>query len=463
MPELTIHRTPKQKQFCEAEQYEVLFGGAAGGGKSYGQLIDALLYAIRYKGSKQLILRRTYKDLERSIIDVHLGLYPKKPGYRYNASSHKGTFDNGSTIEFGYCDAESDWMQYQGAEYDVVRFDELTHFTETQYLKISSRVRGANNFPKHVKSSTNPGGPGHQWVKARFIDPAPPETAFDSEIKGLQRIFIPSMATDNTYLMALDPLYIERLKQLPDEERKAMLYGEWDLYAGQYFPEFKRTTHVVEPFAIPDNWRRYYTMDYGLDMYAAFLIAVDEAGNAYVYREIYEKDLIVSASIERAQDHFREMFDNKDYFTFLAPPDLWNRRQENGKSVVDYWYDKGIALTKTSNDRINGWACVKEFLALRKNEFGEMVPKLKVFSNCTNLIRTLPALQHDDRNPNDVADKPHELTHAPDALRGFCIYWINPAEKKRTVAKWAQDQWDDYYAASDAEQQRMIKMWGDPF
>lgn len=148
--------THRQKQFINATQTRVLFGGAAGGGKSYGQLLDALRYAIIYPGSKQLILRRTFPDLDRSIIRVSLGMFPKDI-YSYNASSHTGKFKNGSIIDFGYCANENDVYQYQGAEYDTIRFDELTHFTESQYIYLISRLRGANNFPKQIKASTNPG------------------------------------------------------------------------------------------------------------------------------------------------------------------------------------------------------------------------------------------------------------------------------------------------------------------
>lgn len=163
---ISLSVTKKQKDFIDAEESEVLFGGAAGGGKSYGQTVDALLFALKYPGSKQLILRRTFAELEKSLIRLALSLYPRAI-YSFNASNHTGKFKNGSIIDFGYCLGEGDVFQYQSAEYDVIRFDELTHFTESQYVYLISRVRGANNFPKQVKSSTNPGGIGHGWVKAR--------------------------------------------------------------------------------------------------------------------------------------------------------------------------------------------------------------------------------------------------------------------------------------------------------
>ena len=287
--ELTI--TPKQRDFLEADADEVLFGGAAGGGKSYGQLVDALLYALRYPGSKQLILRRTFPDLERSLILTSLELYPKEAA-SYNSSVHRWTFQNGSRIEFGYCDKEKDVYRYQGAEYDTIRFDELTHFTESMYLYLISRLRGANSYPKQIKSSTNPGGVGHAWVKARFIDLGPAGQVHKTP-EGT-RLFLPSRVEDNRFLMEKDPGYLRRLQNLSEKDQKALLYGDWDIFEGQFFTEWDRRLHVVKPFCIPRVWRRYFAMDYGLDMLAGYWIALDPQGRAYVYREVYEPDLIVS-------------------------------------------------------------------------------------------------------------------------------------------------------------------------
>ena len=186
---LNLSVTKKQRKFIRAEQAEVLFGGAAGGGKSYGQIVDALLFALTYPKSKQLVLRRSFAELEKSLIRTSLALYPREI-YSFNSSSHTGKFKNGSIIDFGYCATENDVYQYQSAEYDVIRFDELTHFTEVQYLYLISRVRGANSYPKQIKSSTNPGGVGHSWVKKRFIDPSEFNTPFVGD-DGMERIFIP--------------------------------------------------------------------------------------------------------------------------------------------------------------------------------------------------------------------------------------------------------------------------------
>lgn len=405
--------TPKQKSFIDSTADEVLFGGAAGGGKSYAQVIDALIYAVKYPGSKQLILRRTYPELDKSIIRTTLSLYPKSI-YRYVSSSHTGQFVNGSIIDFGYCDNETDIYRYQSAEFDVIRFDELTHFTKEMYIYLISRLRGVNGYPKQMKSTTNPGGIGHKWVKDRFIDIGSPNTAHT--VNGSTRVFIPSLVSDNTFLMAKDKHYIKRLENLSEKDRKALLYGQWDIFEGRYFNEWNRDIHLVQPFEIPPHWKRYAAMDYGLDMLAVYFIAVDTAGNAYVYNEIYQSDLIISAAAQLIKSYMREPLQ-----AFYAPPDLWNRRQDSGQSVAGIFAQHGILLTKSVNDRQTGWYAVKEYLHVYSDETGAPSSKLKIFSTCTNLIRTLPALVHDSRNVNDVSSTPHEYTHGPDALRYFCV------------------------------------------
>ena len=404
---MEIKITPRQREFINATSGEVLFGGAAGGGKSYGQIVDAFLFAIKYPGSKQLILRRTLPELEKSLIRSELELYPREL-FTYKSSKHEGCFKNGSVLDFGYCDAENDVYRYQSAEYDVIRFDELTHFTEQMYVYLISRVRGANAYPKQIKSATNPGGIGHSWVKARFIDIG------ESGKEHAGRIFIPSRVTDNSFLMKADPGYITRLEKLSKKDREALLFGNWDIFDGQYFTEWNREIHVVRPFEIPKEWRRYFVMDYGLDMLAGYWIAVDTYGRAYVYREIYESGLIISEAARKIAAATGEKL-----YANIAPPDLWNRRQDTGKSAAEIFAENGVPLIAAKNDRVQGWYNLKEWLRPFRDETGAMCASLRIFSNCKNLIRTLPALTVDSRNPNDTARTPHELTHAPDAIRYF--------------------------------------------
>ena len=441
---MDLEITEKQELFIESTAFETFFGGAAGGGKSYGQLVDAFLYALQYPKSKQIIFRRTYPDLERSIIRVSLELYPRTAA-SYNTSKHTWTFKNGSILDFGYIDNEKDVYKYQSAEYDVIRFDELTHFTEYMYVYMISRCRGANPYPKALKSSGNPGGVGHTWVKARFIDIGEPNKEHECKLTEENntistRIFIPSLVQDNIFLLENDPGYVERLDNLPEKERRALKFGDWDIFDGQFFTEFNRNIHVIPPFEIPKDWRIIRARDYGLDMLACYWIALDWNMNAYVYKELYQSDLIVSDAAEKINS-----LTNEKIYMDIAPPDLWNRNRDTGKSAADIYAEYGQYLTKANNDRVNGWLNVHEWLKVIDDEQGQKTAKLHIFSNCTELIRTLPALQHDDKNPNDVANEPHEITHAPDALRYFCITW-QVAPKKVNILENPQ-----YYTPTELE------------
>ena len=435
---MKISITKKQEKFIKSDAFETLFGGAAGGGKSYGQLVDALLYALKYPKSKQIIFRSTFADLEKSLIRVSLDIYPLSIA-DYNSSKHTWKFNNGSIIDFGYIQYEKDVYQYQSAEYDVIRFDELTHFTEFMYTYMISRCRGANPYPKRIKSSTNPGGVGHSWVKERFIDIGEPNAIHTCKLETgeeVTRIFIPSLVTDNKFMLEYDPDYIKRLDALPEKERKALKYGDWDIYDGMFFPEFKRRIHVIEPFQIPEHWNRYIAMDYGLDMFAVLFIAIDTKGKAYVYNEIHKPNLIVS----EARQTLKSIMRHYKYKYIYAPPDLWNRNRDTGKSTAELFWEGGIDLTKASNNRIAGWLNVKEWLKVRKvrnEQTGELYEDsdLKIFGNCVNLIKYLPQLQHDEKEPNDVATEPHEPTHITDALRYFCVSRTAPTKEIKNVEK----------------------------
>ena len=447
---LSLSVTQKQKRFLDATEAEVLFGGAAGGGKSFGQMVDALIFAVKYPTSRQLILRRTFSELDKSLIRLSLSLYPKEI-YTHNSSSHTGKFKNGSFIDFGYCATENDVYQYQSAEYDVIRFDELTHFTESQYIYLISRVRGANSFPKQVKSTTNPGGVGHTWVKRRFVDPAPPDKSFVGD-DGMKRIFIPSLLDDNRFLTARDPHYRDRLLALPERERRALLLGDWNIFEGQYFSEFLASQHVITPFEIPNSWRKYRTLDYGLDRLAVLWIAVAPDGCAYVYREYCESGLPISRAAAAINERTPK---DEDIYATLAPPDLWNRGQESGRSKATIFAEYGVAFTKTSNDRESGWLAVKELL---------IGNRLKIFSHCTEIISTLPALTVDKLRPTDCSTEPHEITHAPDALRGFAVFYARPAEELMRLRRgsWTADMWEDYVTADEEGKKYLKTKYGEP-
>lgn len=434
---ITITPNKKQMEFFKARARFIAYGGARGGGKSWSVRKKAMLMAVRYGGIRILIVRRTFPELRENHI---LPLRSELRGIAsYKESEKAFSFPNGSRVVFGYCATENDVLQYQGQEYDVVFIDEATQFTEYQFNTLTACIRGANAFPKRMYLTCNPGGVGHAWVKRLFID---------RDFRGSERpedyVFIAAKVTDNPALMERDPGYVRMLQNLPHGLREAWLDGSWDVFAGQYFTEWDWEVHVVEPFQPPEWWRWYVTMDYGLDMLAAYLIAVDEQGTAYVVREVYRGRDLGSGHdgliISEAAEAVKELAEGVKVYEWLAPPDLWNRRQETGKSVADIFAEHGVYLTRTSNDRVAGWLAVKEWLQVFRDETGEKSAKLRMFRGCANLIRCLPQLQYDEKNPSDCANEPHELTHGPDAIRGFCVYWTTksngepraPARKKLT-------------------------------
>lgn len=240
---------------------------------------------------------------------------------------------------------------------------------------------------------------------------------------------------------------------------------------GSFFPEFDYHLHTCEPFNIPSDWTVYNTMDYGLDMFAHYKIAVDNEGICYVFHEIYESNLIISdaaGKVKNAETVEQDDGTAVDWYkpkTRLAPPDLWNRSQESGKSRALMFYENGLELTKSNNDRHAGWLAIKELLKVTTAADGTKHTKLQIFRTCTNLIRTLQLILIDEKDVEDCAKEPHELTHAPDALRYFAIYWVYPTEsvENKKKVKYRPDQWEDYYnARTEAERQAIIKRYGEP-
>ena len=422
---------PKQKEFCLATNKYICYGGARGGGKSHVSRIKMCLLALNYSGIQILLLRRTLAELrENHVLQLQKLL---KDIAIYKESTKEFLFPNGSRIKLGYCDNEKDVLQYQGQAYEVIVLEEATHFTEFQFQTLTESNRMSGNmkepFNPRMYFTCNPGGVGHLWVKRLFIDRDYTPTENPDDYK-----FIPSLVFENKYIMEHDPNYVKVLENLPEDRKQAMLYGNWDVFDGQFFREFKRSVHVIEPFQMPEHWNRYIAIDYGLDMFAVLFIAIDTKGKAYVYNEIHKSNLIVSEAVQTLKSYMRQ---NK-YKYIYAPPDLWNRNRDTGKSTAELFYEGGVDLTKASNNRIAGWLNVKEWLRVKKvrhEQTGDLYEDsdLKIFSNCLNLIKYLPQLQHDEKEPNDVATEPHEPTHITDALRYFCVSRTAPT--KETINK----------------------------
>lgn len=418
---------PKQKEFCLAKNKYICYGGARGGGKSFVSRIKICLLAFRYPGIQILLLRRTLPELRENHINQlqkMLHTYEKKQTDRfadYKDSTKEFKFFNGSRIVLGYCDNENDVLQFQGQAYEVIVLEEATHFTEFQFqaLTESNRLSGnlKEDFNPRMYFTCNPGGVGHHWVKRLFIDRDYKGNENPDDYK-----FIPSLVFENKWLMENDPGYVRTLENLPEDRRKAMLYGNWDIFDGQYFKNFDRTVHVIDPFEIPKEWIRYRTIDYGLDKLACYWIAIDTESNEYCYKELYESELIISEAAKRILE---VNGDDKIRYTY-GPPDLWNRRNDTGKSAYEVFKENGVVLTMSSNDRVQGWYDMQEHLKIytaKDEQTGEekKTSKLKFFRNCVNIIRCIPQLQYDETNPNDTSREPHEITHGPDAIRGFCI------------------------------------------
>lgn len=463
----SVELSPQQVAFMRCWCDEALYGGAAGGGKSFIQLFEALWYAITFPESKQVLFRRTFPELERSLIRDSIKMYPQKPFAKYNKSKHLWEFYNGSTIEFGYLSSDDLVQLYQGASYHVVRFDEATHFTFYQVNYLRSRIRQpkSQGYPLALKLSTNPGNVGHMWVKNRYVDPAPPNTFF-TVADGTKRIFIPSKVDDNPFI---NDGYKKNLDSIADENlRRALRDGDWNVFEGAFFCEFSRDYHVREPFDVvaDKGVKLYRSIDYGLDMLACYWYAElppskdNPHGSVFIYREFCKSDLTIS---EAAKEILNRTPEREHIECTYAPPDvIHNRNRLTGRSQGDMFYECGLKdLVEVSNNRKSGWLAVKELLKIR--ESGK--PILKIFNTCTTLIKHLPMLIHDDRDYGDVKTEPHNITHSPDSLRYFSIFWrdshnIDEVEEEEKRVEYPPDMLQDYRRASPRDRADIERMMG---
>lgn len=426
---LEICPNKKQEEFFLAGGRYVAYGGARGGGKSWAMRMKLVLLAFSHDGISILLLRRTLGELrENHILPLRKLLFGIA---EYKDTTKEFLFPNGSRIKLGYCDSEGDVLQYQGQAYEVIGLEEATHFTYYQFLCLteSNRVSGnmKESFSPRMYLTCNPGGVGHDWVKRLFVD-----RCYEGNEKAENYVFIRSSIYDNDFLLRENPEYLENLLALPELRRRAMLDGDWNCFEGAYFPEFKFDVHTCEPFEIPREWGRFCAMDYGLDMTCCLWVACSPEGILYVYRELHEKNLILSEAAKRICS-MNLGGERIRYIT--ASPDLWNRRQDSGKSGAEIMRANGLSkLIKADNRRIIGWRYLREYL----NE-GNGNVKLKIFRNCVNLIRCLPLLRFDELIPEDCASTPHEITHAPEALR----YAVMSREPNYFVK--VKDELDKYF------------------
>lgn len=409
---------PKQKLFCQSRTRYTAYGGARGGGKTHVLRLKAVMGALAYPGIRILILRREYPELEQTVIIPLRKLIPGELAV-YNGTMHMFSFANGSVIKFGHYGPGDD-LEYQGQEYDWIFMDEATQFTEDQFLVLGACLRGASPIPKRMYLTCNPGGVGHFWVKRLFVT-----RSWRGTERAEDYTFIAATVYDNPQLMEHSPEYVRQLELLPEDVREAWLNGDWDAMSGVFFPEVTRKTHVIPDFwRVPAEWRKYRAFDYGLDMFACVWAAVDYDGRAYVYRQLSRSGLIVSEAARLMLDMTPP---GEQISATIAPPDMWNRQKDSGKSMAELFMENGVGIIAASNSRVQGWMALKEMLKPMGSEKDR--PGLLLCESCRELYDHLTTIQHDGKKPEDCAVEPHDLTHDTDALRYFAVTRLLGAER----------------------------------
>lgn len=421
---ITLGQTPnpRQMEFFRARAAHIAYGGARGGGKSWAMRTKFIMLAERYPGINVLLLRRTLPELKENHLNPMLQLLYGHA--RYKETEKVFTFPNGSRIKLGYCDAESDVYQYQGQEYAVIGMEEATHFTEAQqqFLTTCNRSTRGDIQPR-MYYTCNPGNVGHAWVKRLFID-----RVYNEDENPDDYVFIPAKVWDNKVLMEKDPAYVRKLQALPTELRRAMLDGDWNVFAGQFFTSWREDVHVIDPFTIPDHWLRFRAIDYGLDRLVCLWGASDEDGNLYIYKEWCISDCIISD----AARGILERSDGRELCTY-GPADLEARSRETGVPRSETFAINGLPLSIVKNTRVAGWNNLAEWLRITDGK-----SRLRIFRTCQELIHCLPLLQHDEKNPDDCDTEPHNITHAPDALR----YLLDGRPSATTLPPPPREEWE---------------------
>lgn len=412
-----------QTDFLAANEREVFYGGARGGGKTYSLLIAPLRFVDK-PTSRALLIRRSMPEL-RDVIFQTQQLYPKAvPGAKFKTQENTWHFPSGARIEFGYCENLTDVLRYQGQSYSWIGVDELPQYESPDVWHfLRSSLRSADpSIPLHFRATGNPGNRGSRWVKELFIDPAEPNTRFTEKVEyeldgrtlstEITRKFIPASVWDNPYLTQ-DSSYIAMLASLPEVKRKQFLYGDWDVVEDGAFSEFNRSTHVVEPFEVPNGWTKIRAADFGFSSPSAILWgAVDYDNNIWIYRELY----VSKVTADQLGRMIREVEsgDGKIYDAVLDSS-CWARRGDRGPSIAEMLNAEGCRFRpsdRSPGSRISGKIEIHKRLMVDEDT---EEPRLRIFENCPNLIRQLSSLPLDKNNPEDVDTKAED--HAYDALR----------------------------------------------
>lgn len=434
---------PRQFEFMRRSEYEALYGGAAGGGKSDAMVAEALRQ-VNIPHYKAILFRKTFPEARELILKSHR-LYPKVyPGAKYNGSEHCWTFPSGARIYFGSMPNSTSYIRYQGLSFAFIGFDELTHFTQDEYQYLISRNRADGPGVRvYIRATANPGGVGHGWVKERFITAMPPNTPYEFKSNIIspdgssvevtrKRIFIPSSVFDNQELLKNDPNYLANLAMMPEAQKRALLYGDWDTFSGQVFTEWRNNpdgykkrqlTHVIEPFDIPRHWRRYRTFDFGYSKpFAVQWWAVDTDGRVYLYRQLYGCTDTPNTGVKweprkiaKEIKRIEQEQERGNTIIGIADPSIWDKSRGSDGTVINMMEAEGVFFDKGKNDRISGKMQLHYRLAFDKNGF----PMMYVFNTCRHFIRTIPNLVYDTVRVEDIDTSQED--HDYDACRYFLM------------------------------------------
>lgn len=379
------------------------YGGARGGGKSKGLRDIFLLRRFEYPGSHGAIFRKSYPDLEANHIRPLFEDYPALKEY-WNDQKKIITLPNLSKLQFCYCANESDVESHQGREYHDLGIEEAGQWTENMI----TRLRGSNRSSKEgitprTALTGNPGGIGHQYLKRVFVEKRYNEREIPSDYN-----FIQALVQDNQALLRVDPGYINRLNAEPNEAlRRAYLFGDWDVWAGQFFGEINRDVHLIDPIAIPPHWAREGSYDFGFNHPAAFgWYAMDGDGNAYKYREFVKAQLRVDEFIAE----ILKFDDTRALIKITAGLDCWAKRSNlinkgqgsNPPTVAEEFMANGLLLSRANVDRVLGANQVRKYLAWQNKNGAPKQPKLRIFNTCPITFDTLTRMQTDPDRPEDV-------------------------------------------------------------
>lgn len=445
---------PKQYIFQSRPEYEALYGGAAGGGKSDALLVEGLrqVYIPHYRG---IIFRKTYPELG-DLIDRSKELYSAAyPGAKYNNTNHVWTFPSGAKIYFGAMQHHKDRIKYQGRKYDYIAFDELTHFTWDEYSYLFSRNRpGGPGTRVYIRATANPGNIGHGWVKDRFITAAEPmttiwetfvvDTPAGKRSYRRNRIFVPATVFDNQELLKNSPGYIANLAMLPTAERNALLYGSWDSFEGQVFTEWRndaehyhdqRWTHVINPFPIPAHWRIYRGFDFGYAKpFSVGWYAADPDGCVYRIAEYYGctgepnvgvkmNPAEIAAEIKRIESQDPNLKGRK--IIGIADPSIFDTSRGESIAAMMERSPNFIIWSKADNERLPGKMQFHYRMAFDTN--GRAM--FYCFSTCKHFIRTIPTLVYDQKHVEDID------SNQEDHIYDECRYVLmeNPISPRQNV------------------------------